>query len=39
MINTPIGLTDSEMSLYIAAFERCTENIKSRIIKLLLRRP
>ncbi len=30
MINTPIGLTDSEMSLYIAAFERCTENIKSK---------
>lgn len=30
MINVPEGLRDSEISLYIAAFERCEERIKEK---------
>lgn len=30
MINIPNGLKDSEVSLYIAAFERCEESIKEK---------
>lgn len=30
MINVPKGLKDSEVSLYIAAFERCEERIKEK---------